>query len=41
MSELINTSKGRKDFRLQLLATASAIALIGFAYGTDEARGGG
>lgn len=38
MSELINTSNGRKDGRLQLLATASAIALMGSAYGTNSAR---
>ena len=38
MSELVNTREIRKNFRLQLLATASAIALIGCACGTNAAR---
>jgi iron complex outermembrane recepter protein len=38
MSELMNASVRRENFRWQLLATVSAIALIGFGYGTNAAR---
>jgi hypothetical protein len=38
MSELVNTREIGKNFRLQLLATASAIALIGCVFGTGQAR---
>jgi hypothetical protein len=41
MSEVLNTHETRKNFHSQLLATASAIALIGFAYRTDTARADG
>jgi hypothetical protein len=38
MSELMNARKTRANYRWQLLATASAIALIGAAYGVGEAK---
>jgi len=38
MSELVNVREIGKNFRLQLLATASAIALIGCVYETGAAR---
>ncbi|HEY5237941.1 MAG TPA: hypothetical protein VIJ62_06120 [Rhizomicrobium sp.] len=38
MSEHLNTREAGKNFRLQLLATASAMALIGFSIGTSDAR---
>jgi hypothetical protein len=38
MSELMNTLASGKNFRWQLLATVSALALLGSVYGTDKAR---
>jgi len=38
MSEVMNTSESRKSLHSQLLATASAIALIGLAYGMNNAH---
>jgi len=38
MSELMNTSNGRKNFRWQLLATVSAFALLGSAYRAGQAK---
>jgi len=38
MSELLNTSSGRNDFRRQLLTTVSALALIGSIYTAQDAK---
>ncbi|HEY5237730.1 MAG TPA: hypothetical protein VIJ62_05065 [Rhizomicrobium sp.] len=38
MSELINKTAIRKNFQWQLLTTVSALALLGAAYGTSQAR---
>jgi iron complex outermembrane receptor protein len=38
MSELVNARKTKTNFRLQLLATASAIALVGAAIGIGQAK---
>jgi hypothetical protein len=38
MSEFTNRREYRTSFRWQLLATVSGIALLGFAYETDQAR---
>jgi iron complex outermembrane recepter protein len=38
MSELMSTSDRRKNFRRQLLATASALALLGSVYAAPEAK---
>jgi len=38
MSKLVNACENRKNFRRQLLATVSAIALFGSVYGTSDAK---
>jgi len=38
MSELMNTIGDRRDFRWQLLATVSAVALLGSVYAAGEAK---